>query len=214
MSKSKKNKKNKKSKGKVVEVVDIIEVPKTEVKPKRKFSLAGKFDFFFKEINPRKIFLRWMILACTMVCVSMMTYHAGYYDQLKETDSTKISFVLLMLLAYNTTKLGFASVAADKEEEGTEAFVKKVETPLRFAKFSANASIGIGFIGTIIGAIMLLAFFGTVDITNLVTVQNLIVAIPMKMGVAFYTTLVGLIAALLIQIQCFNIEINYPDEKE
>lgn len=206
MSKSKKSKKDKKAL-KASKSKKDVKVPEVVAKP---------FDKPKKVVqkSKRKIFLRWLVIACTMICLSVMAYKLGYYTELMETDTTKISFVLLTVLAYNTAKLGVAAHAADKYEDGTEEFTEKVETPVRFANFSAAAATGLGFIGTICGAIMLLTFFGTVDITNLVTVQNLITAIPMKMGVAFYTTLVGLLVALLIQIQCFNIEINFKNEKD
>ena len=60
-------------------------------------------------------------------------------------------------------------------------------------------------IGTVIGFIMMLSGFATVDISNAKTIQDLVKALGVGMSTALYTTLVGLVCSICLKIQYFNL---------
>jgi biopolymer transport protein ExbB/TolQ len=60
-------------------------------------------------------------------------------------------------------------------------------------------------VGTVIGFIMMLSGFATLDISEIDTVQALIKELGTGMSTALYTTLAGLICSLLLKIQYFNL---------
>ena len=60
-------------------------------------------------------------------------------------------------------------------------------------------------IGTVVGFIMMLGGFFTVDFSDTATLQNLIKDLGSGMSGALYTTLTGLICSALLKVQYFNL---------
>jgi hypothetical protein len=72
--------------------------------------------------------------------------------------------------------------------------------------FASDAVFTLGMIGTVSGFVLMLSGFLEVDITQVQTVQKLLVELGGGMSVALYTTLAGLVSGLLLKIQYFNLK--------
>ena len=70
--------------------------------------------------------------------------------------------------------------------------------------FTSDLCLTIGMMGTVIGFMMMLSGFATVDVSNTSSVQELIKSLGGGMSTALYSTLVGLICSALLKIQWFN----------
>lgn len=71
--------------------------------------------------------------------------------------------------------------------------------------FASDLCLSIGMMGTVIGFIMMLSGFATVDVADMTTVQDMIKGLGGGMSTALYTTLVGLVSSALLKIQYFNL---------
>lgn len=69
--------------------------------------------------------------------------------------------------------------------------------------FVSELCLNLGMLGTIIGFVMMLTGFETLDISNVKTVQGLLSELGKSMATALYTTMVGLICGQLLKLQYF-----------
>ncbi len=83
--------------------------------------------------------------------------------------------------------------------------MEKIESLMEVGWFTSDLCLTIGMIGTVIGFIMMLSGFATVDISNAKTIQDLVKALGVGMSTALYTTLVGLVCSICLKIQYFNL---------
>tara|TARA_R100000008_G_scaffold80185_1_gene62398 strand:- start:1250 stop:1603 length:354 start_codon:yes stop_codon:yes gene_type:complete len=86
-----------------------------------------------------------------------------------------------------------------------EYLVEKIEHLMEVGWFTSDLCLSIGMMGTVIGFIMMLSGFASVDVENMTTVQDLIKGLGSGMSTALYTTLTGLICSALLKIQYFNL---------
>ena len=63
-------------------------------------------------------------------------------------------------------------------------------------------------IGTIVGFIMMLNGFNTLDIQNIQTVQALLSQLGSSMATALYTTIVGLVCGSALKLQFFIVSLK------
>jgi len=132
----------------------------------------------------------------------------GLLGTLWEKDATKLSFLLLGLFAVMSGWCGYKtwrlSVFIDSNK--TEPYlIEKIEHLMEVGWFTSDLCLSIGMMGTVIGFIMMLGGFSSVDINDMATVQGLIKGLGVGMSTALYTTLTGLICSALLKIQYFNL---------
>ena len=93
-----------------------------------------------------------------------------------------------------------SSRTADTEHE------RRVRQGLEFGWFAADALISLGLLGTVIGFIMMLGPLAALNAQDPAVLQGAIVAMGRGMAVALYTTLVGLVGALILRAQGFLLD--------
>ena len=71
--------------------------------------------------------------------------------------------------------------------------------------FTSDLCLTVGMMGTVIGFIMMLSGFATVDVAEIKTIQALIKQLGIGMSTSLYTTLAGLVCGALLKIQYFNL---------
>jgi len=74
--------------------------------------------------------------------------------------------------------------------------------------FLSEFCLTLGMIGTIVGFIMMLSGFNTLDIQNVSTVQGLLSQLGLSMATALYTTIVGLVCGSILKIQFFIVSLE------
>ena len=73
--------------------------------------------------------------------------------------------------------------------------------------FISEACLALGMIGTVSGFIIVLnSAFGSIDVSNIATLQKALSSMATGMSTALWTTLTGLVCSLSLKIQLVNLE--------
>ena len=146
-----------------------------------------------------KNMLVWWFFCCLQIFVAIVGYHKGFFSYLAAADVTFISFFILIVHLVTFLIIGYYTWKKDKS--GAEALW-----------FVSDAQLGMGMAGTLVGFILMFkeAFTGNVTVENL---KPIIDAVASGLGTANWTTLVGLISALVIKALLVNLE-SIKDEQK
>jgi len=131
----------------------------------------------------------WTVYATSMITMGILTIHLGYGQYLLETDASYLSFVIMLL--YSAIGLNIGILIFRKEETAHDA--------LHF--FSEKLMTGLGFIGTLVGIMLMFSHGADVDLSNVDAAQAYNAGILGSIGTAVQTSLFGIVAALLLQFQ-------------
>jgi hypothetical protein len=156
--------------------------------------------------NLNKPFLKWWI---QFVCISfgvVLAFELGWWHALYQSDITKISLAILAIFCLTTLLTGYISKNFQKQ---------KIKRLGNYAWFSSEAMITLGMIGTVAGfLIMLGGAFSSINVNDVVSVQNAISKMAVGMSTALSTTLVGLICSVLTKVQMVILENSWEDGGE
>lgn len=154
-------------------------------------------------VKQRLVFLCWWLVFTLVSVAALMAYSLGLIDKVYQHDSTMICAAIAGIFAMMTLHCGYNSWRLGSRSFLTAQEQKDFERAEDSGWFSSQIVMGLGFAGTLIGFIMMLSAFAKVDVSNIKTVQDLLTYLSAGMSVAIYTTLVGLIASMLLQLQYF-----------
>lgn len=152
------------------------------------------------------VLMRWWIQTVVVIFASILAGHLGWWEALWEADQTKISILICGVYIFATSLAGLICKKNDTK------FLKDNENYIWFA---SEATISLGMIGTVAGFLMLLsgAFVG-IDVANTDALQAVISDLAVGMSTALTTTLLGLIASVLLKLQMIIIEGAWEVEDE
>lgn len=153
-------------------------------------------------------FLRWWIFTLGVGGLCFLVGWLGFFETLFYADISKLSFVILLIYLILSIKCGVLTYRYDKDVaySGTKITdaKKHILKSLQPGWFWAEICLSIGMIGTIIGFIIMMASgLENIDFTNTEQTKVMIAELSRGMGTALYTTLIGLICAVLIRVQYF-----------
>ena len=115
-------------------------------------------------------------------------WHFGYVDYVLANDVTRLSVLILGLFLASSAWVGVLAV--------------KRRGPTKMLWFIAGACTKLGLLGTVGGLmIMMSANFDDIGNPDVDAIEGVITAMISGMGTAMLTTLVGLVAALLLEGQ-------------
>ena len=149
--------------------------------------------------------LRWYTGVALTIAGLEVAFFQGHLKEIYNNDVTKISVVIFLILlwqTYRTGKILFKAHKALIPEDAIASCKEDVES----GWFWSDSVLSLGMIGTVIGFMTMLSGFITLDIGDPESVQSIIAQLGSGMATALTTTLVGLIASVLIKIQFFMIE--------
>ena len=149
--------------------------------------------------------LRWYTGVAIAIAGLEVAFFKGYLSDVYDNDVTKISvaiFSILLWQTYRTGKILFKTYQSVIPEDAIASCKDEIES----GWFWSDNVLSLGMIGTVIGFMTMLSGFITLDITDPESVQSIIAQLGSGMATALTTTLVGLIASVLIKIQFFMIE--------
>ena len=159
-------------------------------------------------ITKHTLFLKWWFFISVIIASLLYLGTQGAFQVLWYQDATKLSIVLLTIFSIMSGWCGYKTRALSKflDNDQTEDYlVEKIEHLMEVGWFTSDLCLSIGMMGTVIGFIMMLSGFASVDVENMTTVQDLIKGLGSGMSTALYTTLTGLICSALLKIQYFNL---------
>jgi hypothetical protein len=148
-----------------------------------------------------KIFLRWWLLFCLTGVGLLVGGMMGFFSYVADVDVTRISFIILGVLAAASIFVGRLSYLGAKRN-------MVFEKHLQFCWFTAEFLLGLGMIGTLVGFLILLqaAFGGQLDVSNTAATQRVLASMATGFATSGVTTLIGLSASLLLKAQLVNLE--------
>lgn len=145
-----------------------------------------------------KNLLKWWLVCCIIFGLAGIMLYTNSYLLLYNKDSTFISFGIIGITLLSTLKFGYDLNWSIKRQELMN---------IDFYVYIKDLCLSLGLIGTVIGFILMfdstdfnkaLAGLNTSNIDQLLP---LLVKATQGIGIALYTTLVGLICAELIKVQ-------------
>lgn len=154
-------------------------------------------------------FLRWWIQVAAMSVGCYFAYQFGVFHEIWEKDVSKLSFLIMAGFIFMSIWCGVKTFVISRSLNLGEIIPSDRELKTihqeEYGWFACAKFEQIGYIGTLVGFIIMLAGFATVDPNQLQSIQSLIVALATGMATALYTTLVGLVCSHLLSYQYQNL---------
>tara|TARA_R110002020_G_scaffold393192_1_gene603486 strand:+ start:110 stop:625 length:516 start_codon:yes stop_codon:yes gene_type:complete len=154
------------------------------------------------------LFLKWWLFITIIAVGFIFAVSEGFVETIWEADATKLSFLLLLIFLKMSAWCGYKTWTLSRfidEKKQDKHIVEKIEHLMEVGWFTSDLCLTIGMIGTVVGFIMMLSGFTTVDTSDVKTVQDLIKTLGVGMSTALYTTLMGLICSAGLKVQYFNL---------
>lgn len=87
-----------------------------------------------------------------------------------------------------------------------ELYAEALAGPHKIGWFVSGVLIKLGLLGTVIGFVIMLGTVANLEQLDISGVKQLMQQMTQGMGIAMYTTMTGLIASLLLSLQCLMLE--------
>ena len=147
-----------------------------------------------------KSLLKWWLVFCLTLLGMCACVYFNIHKDLYAADVTRLSFLIISIfictsvwIGTKTYKIGIHQDYNQKSDVGW---------------FISESCLALGMVGTVTGfLIMLGTAFENVDVTNSATLQQALSDMATGMSTALWTTLVGLVSSLIIQVQLVNLEV-------
>lgn len=137
--------------------------------------------------------------------MSMFSYHLGVFHEIWAKDASYLSFATLALFYGMSVWCGVKTFRVCTWNGCCSGRLVHFRNQEEIGWFASELCLTLGMLGTIVGFVMMLAGFETLDISKVDTVQRLLSELGLSMATALYTTLVGLICGSLLKVQYFNL---------
>ena len=123
-------------------------------------------------------------------------------QHLYNSDITKITSLICLIFVWQSIVCGGSLWRELQRNNHLESRQKRVESGWLWS----DIVLSLGMIGTVIGFMVMLTGFSGVDFSNTDAIQGLISQIGYGMSTSLSTTLVGLVASVLLKLQFFTLE--------
>lgn len=147
-----------------------------------------------------KTFYIWWINLCLILTGSFwLQYSYNAFGNLYDADVTKISFLILTGFIIVFLYLGYLSYKYTNEY---------IDDKLNLGWFFSDQFMTLGMIGTVVGLIYMFSGldFSSINLANVDENVKLLLTASSGVGIALYTTGVGLICSFLTKFQLFIME--------
>jgi len=146
--------------------------------------------------NPHKLFIQWFIIFAASIAGGLIAYNRGLIELFIKNDQSYICLILMILYVLGSSVAGYLAYRLKS--------LKKELVTKRLALldlFSDNFFV-LGLLGTIIGfCIMMYNSLGG----QAPNPEQVIISLRAGLATAFYTTLVGIVTSIFLQLQKFVI---------
>lgn len=153
-------------------------------------------------------FVRWWLFALAFAAALFWGVYSKAVQSIMAVDVTHLTSVNLVLFVIVSLILGRNTYILNLDN------TEDVRKALNLGHFMSSFCMSIGLLGTVIGLIIMVqtqvAGVNTSDPASMLTLVGTVMS---ALGTALYTTAVGIGTAMLIQIQCFNLEAALKDHE-
>ncbi len=142
-------------------------------------------------MSDKKPFLYWLFVLCCIATSSVFAYHLGFWGMVEDKDDTKISWLICAITAASSMVVGWLAYDG-------------VRRPAVLGRlwFVSDAMVTLGMIGTVAGFLMMMGdSFTQIDPGDQASMQRTMQDVGAGMGTILVTTLMGLIASVLLKLQ-------------
>lgn len=146
-----------------------------------------------------KTFLRWILIFIMVLSGGYMSFNIGLIHKLYEEDSSKISFLILIIFLLSSIWCGIKTFLINKVKDINDNYSE-------FGWFFSGICTKLGLLGTVWGMILLSQSFQTLNTKDVSLMKTALAEIGAGLSVALYTTLVGILCAIILSVQTYNLE--------
>lgn len=150
------------------------------------------------------LFLQWHLIFTFICVISIILYQCGIAKEIWIKDSSLLSYITYVIFLFCSLYAGKLSYGVYKHPKNIAFYKNKSE----IGWFVSELCLTLGMMGTIIGFIMMLVGFNSLDIQNITSVQALLTQLGGSMATALYTTIVGLVCGSILKLQFFLIALE------
>ncbi|NIR61366.1 MAG: MotA/TolQ/ExbB proton channel family protein [Gammaproteobacteria bacterium] len=176
------------------------------------------------------VFLRWLVAVTAMAGVLFVLWEQGLLAALYVADRSHLSVLISAAFLVMT---GYCGVQAFRVSQGLNALMQpdaeggdhlptrwagvweragmdglraELDGPVEAGWFAADLLIKLGLLGTVVGFILMLASVGDIRGEGVEELRAVLTRMSAGMRVALYTTLTGLVTAMLLGLQVHLLE--------
>ena len=150
------------------------------------------------------LFLRWLLIVAIICIGSFFAHHVGIFVNIHEVDTLFISHTIIAGFVLMTGWCGIKTYNLSKQEAAGEN-LPHTENLEELGWFASGTFTALGMFGTIVGMIMALNGLGTINVSDVLSMQTALQGVIRGMGIALYTTGVGIVCAKLLEFQYINL---------
>ena len=150
----------------------------------------------------KKPVVLWFLGFFCVSCGIELSYYYGVLQHIYNSDITKITSLICIIFAWQSSVCGISLWNVLQRNNHQDIGQKRVESGWLWS----DVVLSLGMIGTVIGFMVMLTGFSGVDFSNTDAIQGLISQIGYGMSTSLSTTLVGLIASVILKLQFFTLE--------
>lgn len=164
----------------------------------------------------RTLFLRWALIFCLTIVASVIAFQLDSFSSINKLDATKICFVIIAIFWTMSIYCGVLTWQASSIIELGDKTTKlaRIENQADHGWFAKNLCEQLGFLGTIIGMLMvLIGGFQNIDNAEPDSVKKMLGHLSSGLATAFVTTLVGYVGSILLSLQYHNLSNAIDGEK-
>jgi len=160
---------------------------------------------------PYKPFLRWWLIAAIGVATVVVSAVSGLLEQAYRADATglinpAIGLITIIMTGWCGLLTWRFSRLANNVQAINPSRLQRIIRDTYNGGFWAVKCTGLGLIGTVAGfIIMFTGEFTQLNLDNPETTVGVLNSIAAGMGTALFTTAVGLLASIFIELQYFNL---------
>ncbi len=157
-------------------------------------------------MNKNACFIRWWLMNAVIILIGFICWKFRLFHEIYQKDSSFLCFAIMLIFIFTSAYNGRLAnnISSDKN----------ISKKLELSWFISELCLALGMIGTVVGFIQMLAGFASLNVSNISSVQTMIVSMSYGMSTALYTTLVGLIFGNMIKLQAFDIDRTIEMEQE
>lgn len=156
------------------------------------------------------LFLRWVLLVTILATLSYIGILFGAIGWIHRFDPTYITFSIAIIGYIMTCWLGAqywkVSTIMDHDVTPTDGMWRSIKAVIGHGLFTSWLCGSLGLLGTIIGFVKVVASFQGLHADAADQIAPFIQSMGVNLGTAFVTTLGGLVAQVVISLQCHHLE--------
>ena len=157
----------------------------------------------------RKTLPRWWLFTSITGCGVWPLWHYGVFQDIYHADVTQISMVIYGVFIITTILTGIIAMRTSRSID--RQYNRLTNNLIDLGWFLSETMMVLGLIGTVAGMIYLFGqIFVDIDPNNPNDLKEALSHMASGLSTAMYTTICGMVGALIAKCQLMNIDFDQP----